>query len=525
MFDVGLGAAILLQFRQSDGGVVRVLADGGLDGKFGKERLPDALAHFGWASKRIDLMVGTHYDADHLDGLVPIVEDGAFEIGEAWLPPVADDSVLHAIDGMPKASDMLPIKFGGSRGGAACSRYLVAKASVCDTFAQCITSIKSNRDIPDDDRDDQPKLPQLGDGDEARWLGTARRYFKCHERRAREVLGTTGESHADDDAQVEMSARKISRELARFWPWRWGGRRSLEVHLRDGLSDEGADAPIIRSLARMQLRAAVEGINATSLRVLVAALHKKSVPIRCHYIDDGEPRHFRWSQRTRRFEMAPGRSDQVLLTLLGPSMGLIKRHRARLPLADYAAYAMLNRLEMKTITPSNQLSSAFVIRYAGQGILISGDTGFVDFPIKPRSKEFHARLVGVLDDLAIIQVAHHGGANAYFYRALQKAKSPLAKPESFFLLSHGAGDMHRPSDEFSQYIEGVRHMDTRPQVLFTGKPRAERITDFRSNVFSPVGNPASSGDVRLCHKNGSWVVEKHAVDVFGVNEPARKLEK
>ncbi|HEY6123476.1 MAG TPA: hypothetical protein VIV63_02405, partial [Steroidobacteraceae bacterium] len=97
MYAVGLGAAILVQYRLEDGKVVRVLADGGMghggypvDGVH--DRIADAFTSFGDDESRIDLIIGTHYDGDHLKGLVPIAEDDSLQIGEVWLPPIRDDS-------------------------------------------------------------------------------------------------------------------------------------------------------------------------------------------------------------------------------------------------------------------------------------------------------------------------------------------------------------------------------------------------------------------------------------------------
>ena len=98
LFEVQLGASLLLQFRADDGDVMRVLADGGQGPPIDvHKKLPGALQAFS-DGRRIDLLLGTHYDADHLDGLVPIINDSTIEITEAWLPPVANDVEPHAVD-------------------------------------------------------------------------------------------------------------------------------------------------------------------------------------------------------------------------------------------------------------------------------------------------------------------------------------------------------------------------------------------------------------------------------------------
>jgi hypothetical protein len=134
MFEVQLGAAILLQFATSDG-VVRVLADAGIkasgyDPAHVHKRLLPILKASG--DRRIDLILGTHYDEDHLNGLVPIIEDESIEIGEAWMPPIANDSSPHALDAMLSDRDLLPHQFYADDGDAQLDTYLSAKRRDCE---------------------------------------------------------------------------------------------------------------------------------------------------------------------------------------------------------------------------------------------------------------------------------------------------------------------------------------------------------------------------------------------------------
>lgn len=84
MFDVQLGAALLLQFEGAKG-QVRVLADAGHRKYKVAGKLTAAFADFADGDRRIDLIVGTHYDADHLAGLVDVIKDPTLDIGEIWL--------------------------------------------------------------------------------------------------------------------------------------------------------------------------------------------------------------------------------------------------------------------------------------------------------------------------------------------------------------------------------------------------------------------------------------------------------
>ena len=85
--DVGQGDAIL--FRTPGGRTI--LVDGGPDPLLLTSRLGRILPPW---QRRIDLVVATHADADHLAGLVPIVE--GWEVGMALQPPSMAESPLAA---------------------------------------------------------------------------------------------------------------------------------------------------------------------------------------------------------------------------------------------------------------------------------------------------------------------------------------------------------------------------------------------------------------------------------------------
>ena len=69
MFEVQLGAAILLQFKVGDD-VVRILADAGIKtSRYPKDHVLKKLLPIlsKGNARRIDLIIGTHYDEDHLN--------------------------------------------------------------------------------------------------------------------------------------------------------------------------------------------------------------------------------------------------------------------------------------------------------------------------------------------------------------------------------------------------------------------------------------------------------------------------
>ena len=133
MFEVQLGASLLLQFKTPGDEIVRVLADAGQGGlnpnvhtKLKKELETVEQPH------RIDLLMGTHYDADHLDGLIPIINDKTIAITEAWLPHVANDSEPHAFDEALDDHHLLSNQLNSDSGRQILRRYLETKNRICE---------------------------------------------------------------------------------------------------------------------------------------------------------------------------------------------------------------------------------------------------------------------------------------------------------------------------------------------------------------------------------------------------------
>jgi hypothetical protein len=68
------------------------------------------------------------------------------------------------------------------------------------------------------------------------------------------------------------------------------------------------------------------------------------------------------------------------------------------------------------ITPSNRLSYIFTLSWAGQRLLISGDSGCYEF--RDADGQFFPALLHALSLLHVIQIAHHAGDNYDFYNTL-----------------------------------------------------------------------------------------------------------
>ena len=297
-----------------------------------------------------------------------------------------------------------------------------------------------------------------------------------------------------------------------FWPYRLlHSNRSEDLrNLANGLLQTVQhESPAAANLAGIRKAAANDAINAISLHKVVDALRKRGIPIRCHVISEGVPRRFVWRRSARRF-LGAGRlaSEAPTITLLGPSDALVKKHWHRLPIGAYATLATYSFFIIKSITPSNQLSYVVHVAAEDQGILVTGDAGFVDFK-QEQKRTYHPALLQALNPLHVVQVAHHGGNAAHFYRVLRDANYP--QTDSFLLLSHATRDKHRPSREFREFAEYARLDPELIRVLFTTRPRQRHIRGFEELVHPSVGPTGDEGDIRLEYQDGTWQVTKHAI--------------
>jgi hypothetical protein len=499
---------VLLQF-QTEAGPVRVLADAGATDyppDHVKKKLPAVAADFGVPDLRIDLMVGTHYDADHLEGLVPIIEDQTIAIGEAWLPPVANDTESHALEDRPLDHRLFALQLAGDDGRDVLMRYLDVKATLCRDCATAEWSADEWRGISHRiARSHAVKSTEDRlDSDPNRAVD----FFKVHLADAEATLGfSKASTHADEEILPPELPGNITDESPAYF----GSLAALASSWAERTGRADVEA---QTLAFIRRSAAKDAINANSLAKVVAALKARNIPIRCTTIEDGKPRRFTWAQSAARFIPSQNLSGELELLLLAPSEGLVKKHWDRLPTGAYLAQVVFARLPVKSITPSNQLSYVMRFNFSNQNLLIAGDSGCVDFSIG-RSRSYHPSLISNLAPLHVIQVAHHGGANGHFYNALLASKYPEQKDRSYLLLSHAVDDKHRPSELFGKFVELVRKDGGDDvSVLFTSRPQEKFVRDFRDIVEAVAGGPAADcGDVQLRYDHNGWRVTKHAVKV------------
>lgn len=526
MYDVGLGAGLVIQFRRKSGEVVRILADAGMgpgyqvDGVH--QRLPDALATFdvGAGAARIDLIVGTHYDADHLKGLVPIAEDPVLSITEVWLPPLKDDSEDIESD------EFLVEKFYRDDTGQVLTDYLSHKQTQVEELRrlelQFVTMLEQHQ--PDMKRTWLPRyrVSRQHDALSAQLVNLDgntpsdfEAYFEAHVEEASErVLPLTAHDAARYDSR-KPSLRTLASEFLRL---SWWTRRSVAPDVNSAVAQDLERARALpAALAEIRKSTASGAITASNLHKVVRALAARPDKplVACRYIEDGLPRRFVWTPSKRRFiQKAAGGEDEITLQLLGPNESLIDKHREKLPVGSYAmAFMETARIPLESITPSNQLSYIFTLEMEGQRLLISGDAGCYGFSV---DGNYYPRLIKQLSPLHVVQVAHHAGHNYDFYNTLLKAGFAAQKPASYLLISHAPQDEKRPSEPFGDFIAACRRSKDEPRLLFTGEPLASKVADYDELICPiPAGSSkAVSGDVRLAYSStggGKWMVLKHVV--------------
>jgi len=522
MFEVQLGAALSLQFRTDSGKTVRVLADAGVSASGYQpdrvhRKLADAFSAFDEKTQRLDLIIGTHYDTDHLEGLVSIIEDERIEIGEAWMPPVANDTEVHALEESIQDRHLLGRQLAGNAGDEVLDAYLRAKADVCKELQDL------ERIADEYESRTRTVAPEQHPSTE-RWEGPLAvrvNYFERHIKEADDTLGASEHTHADEEIEAptptipnwERVLRPYILDLPfpRPQPY-WSDSHRREFFRHAWSENHTAAIAQARSIAYIRRAAAKDAISATSLYKVVKALKARKIPTSYQMIEDGRPRRFVW--KAHRNQFVPGanlNSDGPEFILLGPSDSLVKKHWNKLPIGTYLAMVALTSIPIKSITASNQLS--YVARFSAneQGLLVCGDAGCVDF--KAERGNYHKELISSLLPLHIIQIAHHGGNNARFYNVLLEAGYAAQTDHSLLLLSHAEDDKFRPSKEFGWFIEQVRKEGDDIQLLFTSRPTADKVKDYQQIIHPVVGAPNAVGDIRIQFDDNHWLVLSHAVRV------------
>jgi|GEM_PF-1367813 len=553
MFEVQLGAALLLQFKLMDGSIVRVLADAGVDKGSNYQithvynKLFDARGNPTdvWLEPtdelKIDLIIGTHYDADHLLGLIPIIEDTRLNIDEIWLPPVQDDVGVLSTQKIANDDFSLVKRLMSDSDDSVLKNYLLRRLEV-------INEIPKNypRESKMYERVVNPSGYNLEgynfDFDFAKknlnnpeTLSDLIRFFEIHKSQATVSLASEHDgTHAcDDDDEDEAFLNSIQKIKASayssdgFYSNYSYLKRALLSSYRPNLdlNDESIFMAHHTALQSIRKSAANEGINAANLAKVIMAIkarHAKGgskIRIVSEGIHQGEPKYFKWNGN-RFLEANPNSQTELGFHLMGPSYELIAKLHDKLPIGTYLLAYHSDNLRSGTVTPSNRLSYVLRFQFLNQAILVTGDAGFSDFA-PDRTSNFYPKLLNLLERLHVVQVAHHGGNNHMFYQALDASRLTEQNEWVLLLLSHAVDDKTRPRKEFRSFVARFRHDGVdNVSVLFTSRPRLDNVDTIIDLIHplepSSIG-AADKGDVRLsfpCEAGtAEWRVINHFIQV------------
>lgn len=511
MFAVGLGSSIYLRCR-SETDEIRVLADGGVGHGISETLVERKLSTIlcDENADRIDLIIGTHYDEDHLRGLVPVVKHG-WAIGELWLPPILDDTANLVSDILPPPSKLLGSRF--KEDPTYVVRYVSEKIKAIRTCREVESRLGSERQFS--------RLPETFDAtspeSRAGLLEQLRAELRLNDDDDGAEFGECDEHVDDADWNDEVGLHRALRRhfyqedpsiSLRFVyePMNW----PLSGRYLEHLVSRGMAGPALYSIARIRRAKVKDAINALALDDLIQATAGTGIRVRFEHIAKGQPIEFHWDSPDRRFRRGgPLVTNGTRLVLLGPSDLLIKRHATKLPVQDSIGLALVVRDRLKGISPSNQLSYVMKIEHDEQSVLICGDSGFNDFMTK---QAVEPAIAAELKHISVLQVAHHGG-NAYrFYRVLENVWAGKRGNPPIMLLSHGENDGFRPIPEFGKLVEVVSLKNSPPFIAFTSKPDPLNVQSFRNQIFKATpAAPAASGDVKLEFTAGQWKCVKHAI--------------
>lgn len=563
MFEVQLGAAMLMQFRLASGEVVRILADAGVDKASGYKtdhvfsKLFDGCgsATGVWTDfdtttePRLNLIIGTHYDADHLRGLVPIIDHHALPIDEIWLPPVQDDQEDVSASSVSGGNAHLAQRLLDDDGGTVIRKYLhdkVRRIQEVDSIYQNLAAQDERlQELNLTDRNETIPAPEFNAND--RELGRAIHYFERHISVANRTLGIHDDedhhAHDADEQQEFDTLQEVLNSNVRHWQYtmarHWRARRPFGRWLEEfsdavaiGLIAHGTQPPEFLALANIRKSLAKDAITAIYLDEVVKAIRSRNqagvtptIRIRCETISEGQPRYFFWSKGQFREGHPSFKKGELGFHLLGPSAQLVAKLQKKIPVGLMMFAYSDKGLKSGSVTPSNRLSYVMRFHLNDEAILISGDAGFSDFAPSGTTL-FYPDLLKQLKSLQVVQVAHHGGINHLFYKALYEADLPKQKSWCFLLLSHAENDKTRPRAEFGHFVNLFRwDQGDNVSVLFTSQPMPAKVMAFNDLVHPAVlpsgKSVANRGDVRLgfpftpdsSKSNIAWRVEAHAIQV------------
>lgn len=466
--NVGQGDCTLVQH---DG--YSILCDAGTESAIGPR-----LSLLRAEAPRLDLIVGTHYDADHLTGLARVVDAYPLgSIGRAWLPPFLNPDG-EIVDGSPFLADRIqrdglgpalsPLEafarrlpreeLDGLRRALSRGRAGILEAidNQSDDVEHAALAFDDSEVVPY--RDEPSQHDDVHEGDA--WEGFARPESG---ERVSEAIRIVGKLKLDALVELMNIGAKIN-ELARAKP-------EIAASLLRSRSAIG-----VRAVAAMT--ATVAAVNGAHLEKLLVALHRRNVP---------------WT-----IPIAPDNAGWVSfgafeIAHLSPTAEFVETNRNRLPIIADAVYMARARLvDAELPSWSNRLSHALAIRPRGKcwsgcacGIALTGDCAFWRSVSKGAEE--------ILASCGLIDVAHHGGEWGRFRELLVDAQT-IAEPRSFLLWLSAKPDGWCPPGP--RLARLVRKLGGRTRLLAANRPGARALAGLRE--LAGPETPPDAVELRAC---------------------------
>lgn len=437
--NVGQGDCTLVR-----GGGRAVLFDGGRRG-----RMTKAIGQMRALTNRLSLVVGTHYDGDHLAGLQRVVETYGACIDLALVPPV-----VHPLDAYGRVPGARELGWDvrrekwfltGERGAVRDAEGFLAEhlGSGPGALRRVL------RQLDDAAREPAAHAHLLGrvagdlgglPGRELedlvdRAVHEQRRSDRSGVERVETAEGSRPGRDADPIEPSAPTAAEIAGDVARRHLLRDLGRR-LDPHehphltrvlavamrvanSRDRRREPGESALAWaaaltafsdeqRAVAGAVQRVVNDAVTARWLSSLIEALNRQHVPWDVAVAPD-----------TARWLGGP-----VSLAQLAPLRRSVAAHHTLLP-RGVPAYSLEAVPVTRLPTVANRLSSVFAVRedsYSA-GLLISGDSGF---------EALSAGAEPVIGHCALLDVAHHGGTWGEFPRVIEDAHARTTGPLTLY---------------------------------------------------------------------------------------------
>jgi hypothetical protein len=411
----------------------------------------------------LDLLVGSHYDGDHLCGLTKVIEHFEGRVRFALVPPVIHPTRrigrglgARYLRRSPRCRwSASPAADGPFLAYALHQHGLAGALKELDQRAELLGSAAvkfANSFAPNrvDRLEDSPR--RASHPTRQRWAELTQPANTDVEREdllhdVFEVMRAQGLSNL---ARVAFAALTIVRSVS-------GGPAGAAGAWQAALAMSGQDAQIAGAIKSQ----AAKAITARWLDTLIRTLN--------HWRIDWDvtlaPPSAKWLTGTPQ------------LCQLEPVSGLVRQHMKLIPQAT----ALELSLNTPPSTPANQLSYAFALRAndCGPAVLITGDSGFERLPSGSRD---------VIAACSLVDVSHHGGQWGCFGDAV--------------------ADAHAASSSSSGAHQG------RPMILYTSaaeggaNPPTDRVQQLRAalatrgcSVHSLYANMPEPAAIGCCEKH------------------------